>query len=258
MSGFSTIRVATDAQGIATVTLDRPQKHHAMNATMMAELTGAAMTLGKDPAVRAVILAAEGPTFCAGGDLDWMREQQEADAAGKAQAAQGLFAMLSTLDEMPKPLIGRIQGNAWGGGLGLISVCDLAIAAEGVRFALTETRLGLIPATIGPFVLRKTGPGMGRQIFFTGATFGTDFALRSGLLYQACPAADLDQHIAEITTAVLRTTPGAVAMAKEFCRDPAVPGPDGAALSVAALARCWEGEEAQSRITAFLSRSETR
>ena len=165
---FETIRVAADADGIATITLNRPDKHHAMNAAMIAELTEAAAALGADARVRAVVLAASGPSFCAGGDLEWMRGQQAADRAGKIAEARRLSAMLAALNALPKPLIARVQGNVYGGGVGLLAVSDIAIGAEGIRLALTETRLGLIPATIGPFVLRRMGEGLARQVFFSG------------------------------------------------------------------------------------------
>lgn len=252
-----TIRIAVDPDGIATVTLNRPDKHHAMNARMIAELTEAAATLGGDAGVRAVVLAATGPSFCAGGDLEWMRAQAATDRAGKIAEATRLSAMLAALNALPKPLIACVQGNAYGGGLGLIAVSDVAIAAEGVRLALTETRLGLIPATIGPFIVARMGQGFARQVFFSGASFGTDFALRAGLLHEVCPADRLDERVRRHTDAVLGTAPGAVSAAKALCL---ALGDDGRASidrSIAALADRWESEEAQDRIGAFLARPAT-
>lgn len=247
-----TILIQRDAQGIATLTLNRPDKHHAMDARMIGELTEAAALLGEDADVRAVVLASTGPTFCAGGDLEWMRAQQAADRAGKMAEAGRLSAMLAALNALPKPLIARVQGHAYGGGLGLIAVSDIAIAATGVRLALTETRLGLIPATIGPFVVARMGQGMARQVFFTGQAFGTDFALRAGLIHDACPPEELEARLAATAAAVLKTAPGAVARAKALClrlgRDQA----DDIAASITALADCWESPEAQDRIRAFL------
>lgn len=249
---METIKIAVDDQGIATLTLDRPDKHHAMNAQMIAELTEAADRLGSDPRVRAVVLASTGKSFCAGGDLEWMRDQQEADRAGKIAEAGRLSAMLAALNRLPKPLIARVQGNAYGGGLGLVAVCDIAVAAEGVRFALTETRLGLIPATIGPFVLRRMGQGMARRVFFTGNSFGTEFALRSGLIHEVCHADDLDARIEALTDAILKTAPGAVGAAKALCLSLGRSEEDDIAASITALADCWESDEAQDRIRAFL------
>lgn len=247
-----TILIATDGEGIATVTLNRPNKHHAMNARMIAELTEAAAELGGDPGVRAVVLASTGPSFCAGGDLEWMRAQQEADRAGKIVEAGKLSAMLAALDALPKPLIARVQGNVFGGGVGLLAVSDLAIATEGIRIALTETRLGLIPATIGPFVVGRMGQGFARQVFFTGNTFGPDFGVRSGLIHEVCPAEALDERVAKRTSAILKTAPGAVTAAKALCLGIGTDQKADIARSIEALADCWESDEAQERIRAFL------
>lgn len=249
---MTTILVATDADGIATVTLNRPDKHHAMDASMIGALTEAAATLGADPGVRAVVLASSGPSFCAGGDLGWMRDQQAADRAGKIAEATRLSTMLAALDALPKPLIARVQGNVYGGGVGLVAVADVAVAAEGVTLALTETRLGLIPATIGPFVVARMGRGFARQVFFSGNAFGTDFALRAGLLHDVCAAEALDARVRRQTDAVLKTAPGAVAAAKALCRRLGRGDGDEIAASIAALADRWESDEAQQRIGAFL------
>ena len=253
MSQFKTIIVERDETGIVTLTLNRPEKHHALNAAMIAELTEVAQLLAADAAVRAVILAATGPSFCAGGDLDWMRQQQAADRQGKLAEAGKLSAMLSALDALPKPLLARVEGHVYGGGIGLLAVCDLAIAATGVRFALSETRLGLIPATIGPFVLRRMGPGLARQVFFSGQTFGTDFALRAGLVHEVHSPDEIDAKIATLIQAILKTAPRAVAAAKSLCL---TLGPsaqhDDIQRSISALADAWEGDEAQTRIRAFL------
>jgi methylglutaconyl-CoA hydratase len=252
MSRYETILVATDADGIATLTLNRPDKHHAMDARMISELADAAAEFAADAGVRAVVLASSGPSFCAGGDLEWMRAQAAADRAGKIAEAGRLSAMLAALDALPKPLIARVQGNVYGGGVGLLAVSDIAIAAEGVRLALTETRLGLIPATIGPFVVRRMGQGMARQVFFSGTGFGTEFALRAGLLHEACPAEELDGRVRRHTEAVLKTAPSAVAAAKALCLRLGADEETDTRVSIAALADRWESEEAQERIRAFL------
>ena len=154
---YQTIRIETDARAIATLWLARADKHNALSEQMIDELTDAAGVLGRDPSVRAVILAAEGKSFCAGGDLGWMQEQMTADAATRRTGAEALAGMLNALNELPKPLIGRVHGNAFGGGVGMMSVCDVAVGARDAKFGLTETKLGLIPATIGPYVLARMG-----------------------------------------------------------------------------------------------------
>jgi methylglutaconyl-CoA hydratase len=253
---FETIRVATDARGIAEVTLNRPDKHNAMNAQMIAELSEAARSLAADTVVRAVVLRANGPTFCAGGDLGWMRAQAEKDRAGKIKEAGALATMLGLWNVLPKPLIGRVHGAAYGGGLGLIAVCDVVVAEDKTRFALTETRLGLIPATIGPFVVRRLGEAFARQVFFTGKPFDTAFLMRAGMVACSCSAEELDAAVEDEIQAILSCAPGAVARAKNLSRwlmandDPA----SAADYSANALADCWETEETQEGISAFFAK----
>ncbi len=250
---YSTIKVTTDARGIATLTLARPEKHNAMNHEMMVEITDASQTLGADDTVHAVILSAQGKSFCAGGDLNWMRAQAEQDHAGKIAEAHVLANMLATLNALPKPLIGRIEGNTYGGGIGMMAVCDIVVAVDGLRFALTETKLGLIPATIGPFVLRRMSETYARQVFFTAKTFGTELALRSGLVSSVCAADAMDAAIEAEIKPILQTAPGAVAEAKRLLQQ--MQGRDverDIELTVNALADRWETKEAQLRIAAFL------
>ncbi|WP_193178691.1 crotonase/enoyl-CoA hydratase family protein [Oricola nitratireducens] len=252
---MQTIRVEIDARGITTVTLARGDKHNAMNAQMIAELTGAAHVLGEDSSVRGVVLAAEGKSFCAGGDLGWMREQAEKDRAGKMAEARALAAMLGAWNALPKPVIARVQGAAYGGGLGLMAVSDIVVAADTAKFALTETRLGLIPATIGPFVVRRLGEGFARQVFFNAKPFGTDFALRSGLVARVCAAESLDEAIAEECAAILGCAPGAVADAKALARELGGPDPlNQAEMTANALADRWETDEALAGIAAFFAK----
>lgn len=161
---FDTLKLETDARGIATLTLNRPDKHNAMSAQMLEDLTQAATDLGADDAVRVVVLTGAGSSFCAGGDLGWMRAQMSMDAQTRSAEARKLATMLDALNTLPKPLIGALQGNAFGGGVGLACVCDVAIAARSAKFGLTETRLGLIPATIGPYVIARMGEGRARRV----------------------------------------------------------------------------------------------
>ena len=158
-----TLSISTDARGVARLTLDRPAKHNALSAKMIAELTKAAVDLGVSDQVRAVVLTGAGKSFCAGGDLAWMQEQMRADPQTRGREAAKLAHMLQALNTMPKPLIGALQGNAFGGGVGLASVCDVAIGVDHLKMGLTETRLGIIPATIGPYVLARMGEGRARR-----------------------------------------------------------------------------------------------
>lgn len=255
MNAYQTITLDVDERGIATITLNRPDKHNAINAQMISELTHAADWLASETSIRAVILASTGKSFCAGGDLGWMQEQADKDRAGKVSESKALAHMLASLNALPKPLIARIQGPAYGGGVGLISVCDVAIAVEGAKFGLTETKLGLIPATIGPFIIKRMGEGFARQVFFTGKLFDTEFALRSGLISKTCEATELDDVIAEEITPILQCAPGAIADAKALCLElEAMPAEEVADRTAAALADRWETEEAQLGISAFLQR----
>lgn len=249
------VRIARDGRGVATVTLTRSEKHNAMDAAMMDALARAAGELGADPSVRAVVLAAEGPTFCAGGDLAWMKAQIGADRARRMAEARRLADMLGALDRLPKPLVGRIQGPAYGGGVGLVAVTDAAIAAEGARFALTETRLGLIPATVAPYVLARLGHGRGRRVFASPRALDAREAAAIGLVSAAVPEDALDAAVEAEIAPYLAAAPGAVADAKALARRLASPV-DAAAVeaSVAALADRWETEEAGEGIAAFLEK----
>lgn len=250
---YSTITLTVDDRGVATLTLARPEKHNALNAQMMEEITAACAQLSQDDAVRAVILAAAGKTFCAGADLNWMKEQLSADRAGKIKQASVLANMLRDLDRLPKPVIGRVEGNAFGGGIGLMAVCDIVVAKNDIKLALTETKLGLIPATIGPFVLRRMSETYARQVFFTAKPFSTDFALRSGLISGTCTLDEVDAAVEVELAAILTTQPKAVAAAKALLQDMrAKASNEEISLSITALADCWETDEAQTQISAFL------
>lgn len=252
---FDTISLTKDDRGIAYVTLQRPDKHNAMNAQMIAELSDAARQIGGDATVRAVVLSGEGRTFCAGGDLGWMQDQAQKDRAGKMKEAGALAQMLGLWNTLPKPVIGRVHGAAYGGGIGLVAVCDVVVAAENTRFALTETKLGLIPATIGPFVVRRMGEAFARQVFFTGKPFDAAFLMRAGLVARSCSAEELDAAVEEEIQIILECAPGAVAAAKALCRTLAGTDPsDAAEFTANALADCWETEETQEGIAAFFAK----
>lgn len=243
--------IALDGRGVATLTLNRPERHNALSAGLIAALAAAAARLGADPAVRVVVLTGAGRSFCAGGDLDWMRAQIGADVAARAGEAGRLAAMLAALDGLDKPLVGRINGQAYGGGVGLMAVCDVAVAAAGARFGLTEARLGLIPATIGPYVAARLGPAA-RRVFFSARLFDAAEAVALGLVARAVPAEGLDAAVEAEVAPYLACAPGAVAEAKRLLRRRA-PAADAAAMAetVAALVRRWEDPESAEGIAAF-------
>lgn len=252
---MSTIRIETDARGVATLWLARAEKHNALSGEMISEIIDAAQRLGDDPGVRVVILAGEGKSFCAGGDLGWMRAQMDAGPAERAREARKLAEMLQALNTLPKPLIGRIHGNAFGGGVGMASVCDVAIGAAGVKMGLTETRLGLIPATIGPYVVARMGEALARRVFFSARLFDAEEAVTLGLLARVVAPDDLDAAIDAEVMPYLSCAPGAVADAKRLTR---ALGPriDDAVIdmTVDALVARWEGEEAPEGIAAFFDK----
>ncbi|MFD1795802.1 crotonase/enoyl-CoA hydratase family protein [Paracoccus aurantiacus] len=259
MSEFDTIRIDTDARGVATLSLARAEKHNALSAQMLADLTRAASLLSHDDAVRVVILAADGPTFCAGGDLAWMREQIDADAETRRAGARQLANMLMAMNTMAKPVIGRVHGNAFGGGIGMMSVCDVVVAARGAKFGLTETKLGLIPATIGPYVLARMGEDKARRVFMSGRLFDAEEAVSLNLVARLADAADLDAFVEEEVAPYLLCAPGAVAEAKRMARTLG-PRIDEAVIdhSIDRLIAMWEGDEAPEGIAAFFDKRKPR
>lgn len=256
---MQTIRIETDARGVAHLWLARPDRHNALSAQMIGALTSAAARLAADPAVRVVVLAAEGKSFCAGADLGWMQDQMRADAASRRAGARELAMMLQALNTLPKPLIGRVQGNAFGGGVGLLSVCDLAIGAAQARFGLTETRLGLIPATIGPYVLARMGEAGARRVLMSARLFDAPEAVDLNLLARVVAPEALDQAIEAEVAPYLACAPGAVAAAKRLIRrlGPAI-GPTEIEASIEMLVEVWEGDEAPEGIAAFLGKRKPR
>ena len=250
-----TIRIDRDDRGVATLWLARAEKHNALSRPMMDELTQAAADLGADASVRVVVLAADGASFCAGGDLGWMREQMAADDATRREGARALAGMLSALNLLPKPLIARVQGNAFGGGVGMMAVSDIVVAADTARFGLTEVRLGLIPATIGPYVLARMGEPAARRVFFSARLFDAAEAVDLNLVSRRVAAADLDAAVEAEVAPFLQAAPGAVAAAKAQCR---ALGPriDAAVIedSIDRLVAVWQGAEAPEGISAFFEK----
>ena len=252
---FETIEIDVDTRGVATLMLNRPDKHNALSAQMLAELTQAARDLGADDVVRVVVLRGAGKSFCAGGDLGWMREQMQADSDTRAREAGKLAYMLQALNTLPKPLIGALHGNAFGGGVGMASVCDVAIGVDHIKMGLTETRLGIIPATIGPYVLARMGEGRARRVFMSARIFSASEAVDLGLLARVVAPGDLNAAIEAEVTPYLSCAPGAVAAAKALAREL---GPrideDTISMTIVALKTRWETQEAVEGISAFFDK----
>lgn len=251
-----TIELTVDDRGVATLMLARPEKHNALSQLMIDELRAAAARIAADRDIRVVVLTGQGPSFCAGGDLGWMRDQMAGDAAMKRAAATSIAGMLGALNSLPQPVIGRVQGNAFGGGVGMACVCDVAIAADHVKCGLTETKLGVIPATIGPYVLARMGEANARRVFMSSRVFDAAEAVTLGVVAKAVPADDLDAAVAAEVAPYLKCAPGAVAAAKALARSLG-PTIDEAVVqrSIDALIACWDGQEARQGIAAFFDKT---
>lgn len=249
------IRVETDARGVAVLTLARAAKHNALSADMMGEIEAAARDLARDRSVRAVVLTAEGKSFCAGGDLAWMRAQFDMDPETRRAESRRIATMLAALYDLPQPLIGRVQGNAFGGGLGLISVCDVAIGVESASFGSTETRLGLLPANVGPYVLARMGATRASEVFMSSRIFDAAEAVRLNLLSRTVAEADLDAAIEAEILPYLSCAPGAVAESKALLRDLAGRVTEAQVeRAIDALAARWQTEEAREGVGAFFDK----
>jgi methylglutaconyl-CoA hydratase len=253
MTGFETIRLEQQAEGVTRITLARSRKQNALNGAMIGELTAAAERIASDATQRALIIAGEGKSFCAGGDLDWMREQFEASPGQRRAQALALSRMLHALDELPQLVIGIVNGAAFGGGVGLAAICDIVIAGPQARFALTETRLGLIPATIAPFLLRKIGQGGLRRIGLHGQVIESDEAKSLGLVSELAGEAEVEFAAERHVRQLLDCAPEAVAQAKALFR--ILTGrADAGEQAVAALVQRWQSDEAQCGIRAFFAK----
>jgi methylglutaconyl-CoA hydratase len=205
--------------GVAVVTMARERVRNAFNESMIEELDAVFGELGSDPGVRAIVLAARGPVFCAGADLEWMARMADFTPEENRRDALQLARMLRTICQCPKPTLARVHGDAYGGGLGLVAACDMAFAARGAFFCLSETRLGLIPATIAPYVVRAIGRRNALRYFQTAERFDSQEALRIGLVHAALPAEQLDGYIAGVLDALSQTSLAATREAKRLVHD---------------------------------------
>ena len=215
---FKTLEVSVNHR-VAVVWLARETVRNAFNEVSIAELTALFDQLGHDDDVRAIVLAAQGPAFCAGADLDWMRRMAEYTNAENQADAMRLATMLRTIYECPKPVVARVHGDAYAGGVGLVAACDISVASLNANFCLSETKLGLIPATIGPYVLRSMNANIARRYFLTAEKFTAAEAFRIGLVHEITVPDELDGKVNEILGALMLTSQTAVAEAKRLVRD---------------------------------------
>ena len=256
MQQDSRVLFSTDDQGVARVTLNRPDKHNAFDDDMIATLHECFDTLHEDSAVRAVVLQSTGKSFSAGADLAWMERMAAYSYDENLRDASALAEMLQRLRTLPQPTLARIQGNAFGGAIGLISCCDIAIAAEGSRFGLTESRIGLIPATIAPHVIDAIGTRWARRLFQTAERIDSKLALRIDLIHEVCHADALDMHISTLLTELHRNSPQAMRDAKRLVQDFAYRSIDASVMedSSARIAKIRVSPEGQEGLQAFLEK----
>jgi methylglutaconyl-CoA hydratase len=254
MSEYGRIRVDIDARGVATVTMDRPEVRNAFDDELIAELQRAASALAVDDAVRVVVLTGAGAVFSAGADLNWMRSMKDWTFEENVADSSRMDAMFRALYDLPKPLIGRINGHALGGGTGLTAVCDIAIAVDSARFGFTEVVLGLAPAVISPYVVRKVGRSFARAVFVTGERFDAERARQAGLVHQVVDADDLDAAVAAAVDRCLKAGPLAAAAAKRLPDVALRPLDEAAAQTVRIIAGLRVGDEGQEGMAAFFDK----
>ncbi|WP_193099800.1 enoyl-CoA hydratase/isomerase family protein [Burkholderia sp. Z1] len=252
---YETIK-AVEANRVATVTLARPDVRNAFNETTIAELTTAFEWLDAHAGVRAIVLAAEGTAFCAGADLNWMKKMAGYSDDENRADARKLARMLEAIHRCGKPVIARVHGDAYAGGVGLVAAADIAIAADGVKFCLSEARLGLIPATIAPYVVRAMGERAARRYFTTAEVFDSARAASLGFIHDAVPADALDETVAKLAAALVANGPDAVRACKQLVTDVAGRALDATLIEQTAewIARTRAGAEAREGIASFLEK----
>jgi methylglutaconyl-CoA hydratase len=244
---------------VARVTLNRPDLRNAFNEQMLEDLLEAFGAIREDPGIRVVVLTGAGESFCAGADLNWMKRVVDYTYEENYQDSLRLAKMLSDIYTCPKPVIGRINGPAIGGGTGVVAVCDLAIASEDCFFAFSETKLGLTPATISPYLLRRMGEKNLREYFLTGERFSAARAAEMGLVNAVVPARELDAAVDARIEMVLTGGPHALAAAKELIRGITERSLDeNGPYTAAEIARLRMSEEGQKGMNAFLNRKKPR
>ena len=204
---------------VARVWLNRPDVRNAFNEHVIEELGAAFTTLGADASLRAIVLGGRGKAFCAGADLGWMREMAGYTWERNRADAQALADMLWSVYRCPVPVIGRIHGDCYAGGVGLAAVCDILVAADSAGFCLSESRLGLLPATISPYVMQALGLRAAQRYMFTAERFSAGEAQRLGLVHELCPAAEIDARVQALVTAVVANGPAAVRACKRLLQD---------------------------------------
>ena len=218
MTNYQTLEIHREGY-LATVMLNRPEVRNAFNETTIAELTQVFGALGEDEGIRVIVLAAHGLAFCAGADLNWMKKMADYSHAENLADAGQLATMLHTIYICPKPVIARVQGDCYAGGMGLVAACDIVVTVDSAHFCLSEVKLGLIPATISPYVIKSMGENAARRYFLTAERFTASEAQRIGFAHEVVTAEMLDAKVAELVKALVNNSPHAVRQAKALVRE---------------------------------------
>lgn len=244
---------------IGRVTFNRPEIHNAFNSTVITEMSQVFTEMGKDDDIRVVLLTGAGKSFCAGADLNWMREvidQSFDQNLAESNALADLFYQIYTFK---RPVVGRINGAAIGGGTGFVAVCDIAIAAESARFSFSEVKIGVVPACIGPYVIKKMGEGKARELFITGERMNAQRAFEVGLVNKVVADADLDRAVDELIGSILTSGPEAVAMAKKLVSEvPNMSPSEFKPFTAEMIAKLRISDEGQEGMDAFLNKRKPR
>ncbi len=251
----STLKIEV-AQLVGRITLNRPDVRNAFNNEVIAEITQAFTELGARGDVRCIVLAAEGTAFCAGADLNWMRAMADYSREENLADAAKLAEMLRVIYECPKPTVARVQGDVYAGGMGLVACCDIAVSVESAGFCLSEVKLGLIPATISPYVIRALGARASHRYFLTAERFSAQEALRIGFVHEVVSADQLDDKVSEITQAIVKNSPNAVKVCKKLVQDVAGEeiGQPLIAKTVQGIADIRSSAEGREGVSAFLGK----
>ncbi len=244
------------ADKLATVTLNRPDVRNAFNETAIAELALAFDELGRNDLVRAIVLAANGVAFCAGADLNWMKQMAGYSHAENQADAARLADMLRTIYLCPKPVVAKVQGDCYAGGMGLVAACDIVVASDGVNFCLSEVKLGLVPATISPYVIKAMGENAARRYFLTAERFSASEAKRIGFAHEVVMAEALDATVAAIVKPLCANSPHAVREAKKLVREIAGQAVTDALLADTAsrIAEIRASDEGREGVASFLEK----
>ena len=250
------VRIDATSDGVVFITLDRPEKKNAFDAATIAALHEAFETLHGADHVRLVFIRGAGGTFSAGADLNWMRDAAGWSESDNRDDAMGLAKMLKALHDVPALTVALVEGSAMGGGAGIVAACDMAVAVEGARFAFSEVKLGLIPATIAPYVIEAIGARRARQLFLTGNSFDADYAAHAGLIDLVLPEGSVDEFVAMLTDSLSGNAPGAMGEAKRLVNDIAGHKIDSGLLDDTAkrIARARVSPEGQEGVRAFLDK----